>query len=244
VSATSPARRGAGPVLLAIAAIAVALAAGAGIGLGVSRLVEHDDHKTSSPAGRQAASVLHAGRYTSRRFTPVRYFTIGQGWRVDVDTPALLEISRGGTPFGSIGFDLPRELLDDGSISYAEAASAGAKVRPVPDDVGAFFRSRPEFETSASTPTTVDGQPADSFTVRLKPLPPENRHLCGATRCIFYARNASQLFGLFENDTTEFTVVRVRNQTVLIAAAAPTQAFDEFRTIANQIVRTVRLRLR
>ena len=231
-------------VVLAVLAVTAALAIGAGIGVGISSLVDHHDNNGSGATKRQGAPRVAAGRYTSRHFRPVRSFSIGTGWRLDQDTPVLLEISRGDAPFGSIGFDLPFELLDDGFVSSAAATSPRASVRPVPDDVGGFFRSRPEFETSPSAATTVDGRPADSFTVRLKPLPPENRHLCGPTRCIFYARNGQQLFGLFENDTTLFTVVRVRNQSLLIAMAAPTPTFDTFRPVAEQIVRTVRLRLR
>lgn len=230
-----------------IGASLIALALGAGIGLGARKLADHSHHHKATPAATTAARTaapLSPGRYNSQRFEPVRYFTIGAGWRRDVDRAAILEISRQTAPLGSIGFDLPLEVFDDGFLPADQATGSAAKVQPLPADVGAFFRSRPEVDTSASQPTTVDGVPAETFTVRLRPLPRDNVHLCGPTRCMFYARNGRQLFALFENDATEFTVLRLKKQTVLIATAAPDPTFADFRPVAHKVLATVRLRQR
>jgi hypothetical protein len=226
-----------------IGASLIALALGAGIGLGARTIADRGHHATRAVATAGAAP-LSPGRYKSQRFRPVQHFTIGAGWRLDIDRAAILEISRQAAPLGSVGFDLPLEVFDDAFLPAEQAIAPAAKVRPLPDDVGAYFRSRPELETSASRPTTVDGIAAETFTVRLKPLPADNAHVCGPTRCMFYARNGKQLFALFENDATEFTALRVNKQSLLIAAAAPGAKLDDFRPLAHQVLATVRLRKR
>jgi hypothetical protein len=228
-----------------VGASLIALALGAGIGLGARKLADRDNHHmtaTPTTGARRTSALLSAGRHNSQRFQPVRNFTIGAGWRLDVDRVAILEISRQTAPVGSIGFDLPLEVFEDGFLPVDQALGAAAKVQPLPADVGAFFRSRPEIDTSASQPSVVDGVPAETFVVRLKPLPRDNLHLCGPARCMFYARNGKQLFALFENDATEFTVLHVKKRTVLIAIAAPDPTFEDFRPIAHKVLATVRLR--
>jgi hypothetical protein len=222
----------------------IALALGAGIGLGARKLVDRRHNHTPPPTIARRMPALAPARYNSQHFRPVRYFSVGANWRLDVAHAAILEISRQAAPLGSIGFDLPLEVFDDGFLPADQAIGTAARVRPLPADVGAFFRSRPELDTSASQPTTLDGVAVETFFVRLKPLPRENVHLCGPTRCLFYARNHKQLFALFENDATEFTVVRVKKQTVLIATAAPDARFEDFRPVAHQVLATVRLRKR
>jgi hypothetical protein len=225
----------------------IALALGAGIGLGARKLADRGDHAKATPAATsvgRAPAPLAAGRYNSQRFTLVRYFTVGAGWRLDVDRVSILEISRQTAPLGSIGFDQPLEVFEDGFLPPDQALGAAAKVQPLPADLGAFFRSRPEVDTSASQPTAVDGVPGETFIVRLKPLPGDNVHLCGPTRCIFYARNGRQLFALFENDATEFTVLRLKKQALVIAVAAPGPKFEDFRPLAHKVLATVRLHQR
>jgi hypothetical protein len=227
-----------------VGASLIALALGAGIGLGARKIADRG-HQSTPPVTRAGTPApLRPGRYNSQHFRPVRFVTVATGWRLDVDRSAILEISRQTAPLGSVGFDLPVEVLDDGFLLPDQAIAASAKVRPLPEDAGAYFRSRPELETSVSRPTTVDGMAAETFVVRLKPLPADNTHLCGPTRCMFYARNGKQLFALFENDATEFTALRVNKQNLLIAAAAPSAKLDDFRPLAHHVLTTVRLRKR
>jgi hypothetical protein len=223
----------------------IALALGAGIGLGARKLADRDHHHKATPAATttmpRGPRPLHPGRYTSQRLRAVKYFTVSSGWQLNIDHPAILEISRHAAPLGSIGFDLPVEVFDS-FVTGARAITAPS--RPLPADLGAFFRSRSEVDTSASRPTTVDGIAAESFVVRLKPLPPETAPLCGVTRCMVYARSGTQPFGLFENDATEFTVLHVGKQTLVIAVAAPVSTLAEFLPVAHKVLATVRLRQR
>ena len=229
----------------------MAIALGAGIGLGARKLADRDHNRRATPAATTTTTTttpgprpLRRGRYNSQHVSPVRYFIVGAGWRLDIDRAAILEVSRQTAPFGSIGFDLPLQVLEDGFLPADQATSATAKVRPLPADVGAFFRSRPELETSASRPAAVDGVAGETFVVRLKPLPNDNLHLCGPTRCMFYARNGRQLYALFENDATEFTVLRLKKQTLVIAVAAPDAKIEDFRPLARRVLATVHLRQR
>jgi hypothetical protein len=230
-----------------VLAAVLAIALGAAIGLGIRNLVDRgkNDKGQRATAGNVKTTTLRAGSYSSKHFPLVRSFRVSAGWRLDIDTAAILEISHSGSPRGSVGFDRPSEVFDDRFLPVAEAMSNRAKVRPIPENFGDYLRSLPEVDVSPSIPVKVNGIAAESFFAQLKPLQADNTHVCnGASRCMFYARRDTQLFALFENDVTEFTVVPVGKQTMVIAAAAPGAMFGEFRTVAQQVVQSVRLRPR
>jgi hypothetical protein len=228
-----------------VIAIVVAVALGTGIGVGARHVLNDDDGGggggKTTPVSRSTA--LPAGRYASKRFPSVRSLTVSAGWRLDKDAPAVLEVSRARQPLGSIGFDRPTQVFEDRFVPTAAAMSTSATVRPLPDDLAAFFASIPEVQVFPSNATQLDGVAAETFAVLLKPLPPENRNFCnGQIRCMFWGRRGTQLFALFENDVTAFTVVRTRGETLVIAAAAPQQGGEAFGPLVNEVLRTVKLR--
>jgi hypothetical protein len=222
--------------------VVVSLAAGAGLGRLTWAIVHRHHHprRTATPV-RVPAGTVRPGTYKATSTPPVASLKLDTGWRVDLDSPDILELSRADAPRGALAFDRVDGVFDDALIAYPQAQTT-PEVSPVPSNLRAWLAANPLYDVSEARQVKLDGHAAEEFTVALRPLPADNRHFCGSTRCAFWGRHGQQLYAFFENDTSLVQVVHLDGKTIVVTAAGPTASFVAFRVEAERILATVKLR--
>jgi hypothetical protein len=244
-------------VLAGVVALSVA-GCGGGDEPAPARPIQQGPATSTSGAGGTAAQALspgplEPGTYRTVDFRPTLSFRVGKDWGLlgDAENGVALapKFDPATGPEQQLTFTAVRWVFDEPLLTDKERnANREAHIRPAPRDVEAWLRANPYLRVSPSRPARLGGVRGVRFDVRVKepPGPTNCPQYGGPQHCVYLVaitRGAGvEPIELVEvgGAPTQYTLVEVDGQPVLIGVAAPKDQFEDFVAEAGKVLDTVR----
>jgi hypothetical protein len=189
---------------------------------------------------------VRGGRYVATRFTSPFEFGLPEGWRAtDTSVEQQLELVRVGGDGGSALTFMDVSQVLDPQLAPASSTEARSAVRPAPGDLVQWLRAHPRLTAGDALPVTKGALAgtAIELQVSLGYANPACEAARAGRRCVLLFVNTEAVFyGLSEGYRARLHLLRLGQQTLVVAVEAPVADFDRFAPVAEQVMATLRSR--
>jgi hypothetical protein len=214
-------------IALAIAVLALALAACGGD--------DDEGGKRLPQPGKNAGSPLQPGKYETSRFDPKTSFEVKAGWETATsESPDYFDVAKKGS-FEVISFLRPQRV-------FAPSLPIKGNVLRAPEDTVEWLRSHPRLRVQPGEGRKVDGEDATVLDATVAsapkgPFPDE----CNEQPCVpLWLPSDNVSVNYRPGDRARFYVVKVDDETVVIAVAGSADKFAGFQAEADALLDSVK----